>query len=340
MAAAFVALGPGVLAMSASLRALLTGLIDYAGLFPPAELPLEQALRNYARYRTEPESWMLGRFVCPAARLDDVSPFVDELFGSGPPLVIAALGRGGPDAREFLAGLHADQKAIHAFRERHGARVMVNHYEVRLPPDVLRSENGAALGKLVDDVENAIAGQAPSLTPFYEMPFGGDWRATLARVFGTLFQDVYFGASRCLLQGFKLRCGGLTAVAVLTTEQVAATLVKSRDFQAPLKCTAGLHHPFRRYDPSLGTATHGFVNVFGAGVLAVHRNLNEKDIQQVLDDEESGDFRFDPETFRWKDHQVSVEEIALARRLVMASFGSCSFEEPREDLRALGLLAG
>src|SRR6516165_211295 len=55
-------------AMLPSVRALLSRIIDYAGMFPPAQLPLEQAIRNYARYRTEPESWMLGRFVCPAAQ--------------------------------------------------------------------------------------------------------------------------------------------------------------------------------------------------------------------------------------------------------------------------------
>jgi hypothetical protein len=324
--------------MAPSLRALLTGIIDYAGLFPPAQLPLGQALRQYARYRMEPESWMLGRFICPAARLAEVSPFVEELFRSGPPLVIAAVGRSGPDATAFLAGLQEDRQVITAFRQRHGARVVVDPYEVRLPPDVLHPDQGAALAKLFDNVENAIASQSPSMTPYYEMPFGADWRPALARVFGTLFQDLYFGASRCLLPGFKLRCGGREAAAVPTPEQVAATLVKGRDFQAPLKCTAGLHHPFRRFDPDLGTPTHGFINLFGAGVLAVHRNLSEKDIQQILVDEEPANFRFELEGFRWKDYQVSAEEIALARRLVMVSFGSCSFEEPRADLQALGLL--
>ena len=57
--------------MSATLRVLLGSIVDYAGLFPPARLPLDQAVRNYLRYRSEPESWMLGRFVLPAARLDE-----------------------------------------------------------------------------------------------------------------------------------------------------------------------------------------------------------------------------------------------------------------------------
>src|SRR5689334_20933712 len=109
--------------MSASLRALLSGILDYAGLFPPARLPLDAAVRNFARYRTEPEAWMLGRFVCPAARLAELSPFVDELFRTGPPLAITALGRGGDTAAEFTEGLHADLQTVAEFRGRHGDRV-------------------------------------------------------------------------------------------------------------------------------------------------------------------------------------------------------------------------
>src|SRR5438445_13553439 len=66
---------PGECAMRRSLRALLEGVIDYAGLFPPAKLPMEQAIRNYARYRREQEGWMLGRFLCPASRLAELAPF-------------------------------------------------------------------------------------------------------------------------------------------------------------------------------------------------------------------------------------------------------------------------
>src|ERR1044072_2723544 len=57
-----------------SLRALLTGVVDYAGLFPPASLDLPAAKRNYAAYRDGEWAWMLGRFVVPAAKVGDVDP--------------------------------------------------------------------------------------------------------------------------------------------------------------------------------------------------------------------------------------------------------------------------
>ncbi len=122
--------------MFASLRALLTGLIDYAGLFPPAKLTLDQAIRHFARYRQEGDAWMLGRFVIPAARLADLAPYQDELFRSDAPFAFTVLGRGGATKKEFLTNLRADLRDIAAFRKRHGDRVTVDVLETRLPADL------------------------------------------------------------------------------------------------------------------------------------------------------------------------------------------------------------
>src|SRR5262245_32905868 len=126
--------------MLPSVRALLENIIDYAGLFPPAKLPLDESIRNYARYRTEAESWMLGRFICPAARLAELSPFANELFREGPPLAVSALGRGGKDAGEFRDGLRQDVNDITDFRRRHTGRVTVDVLETRLPGGLAEDE--------------------------------------------------------------------------------------------------------------------------------------------------------------------------------------------------------
>ena len=55
-----------------SLRALLEHLVDYAGLFPPAALTMQDAVRNYARYRDGEYAWALGKFVVPQARASEV----------------------------------------------------------------------------------------------------------------------------------------------------------------------------------------------------------------------------------------------------------------------------
>src|SRR5207249_3714131 len=114
--------------MSSSLRALLGGIIDYAGLFPPAKLPLDQAIRRYAKYRRLDDRWMLGRFVIPAARLGELAPF-DSLLHDHPPFVFSALGRGGDTGDAFLQGLSDDLAAIAEFRVRHQGRAEVDVLE-------------------------------------------------------------------------------------------------------------------------------------------------------------------------------------------------------------------
>ncbi|HEV8435458.1 MAG TPA: hypothetical protein VGR95_18765 [Thermoanaerobaculia bacterium] len=58
--------------LARSAKALLSGLIDYAGLFPPAALSMEEAVRNYGRYRDGEHAWMLGKFVVPEARAGEL----------------------------------------------------------------------------------------------------------------------------------------------------------------------------------------------------------------------------------------------------------------------------
>jgi hypothetical protein len=83
------------MAIPASLRALLSKLIDYAGLYPPAALPLRAVSEKYAAYRASPDSWMLNRVVLPPSKLAEapvgegwrVTLLVDAEPGPLPPQV-------------------------------------------------------------------------------------------------------------------------------------------------------------------------------------------------------------------------------------------------------------
>jgi hypothetical protein len=328
--------------MVASLQALLSGIIDYAGLFPPAKLPLDQAIRNYARYRQEPERWMLGRFVCPAARLAELAPF-QELFEEGPPITFSALGRGGSKVPDFGLGVLADLRAIDSFLKSQKGGVVVDVLETRLPEEIVSLGTNKAiplLGKVIGKMMDSR--DLPVLTPFYEFGLGPEWRSSVATVIGDIARDhqprvkEFQGFGRP--GGFKLRCGGLEASAFPSPEQVAFTIVACRDAGVPLKFTAGLHHPIRHFDNGVQTHMHGFLNVFGAGVLAHARRLNEDQQRPIIEDEDPRHFVFTEEGLRWKDVQATTEEIKAARASAVISFGSCSFDEPRDDLRALGLL--
>ena len=81
-----------VLPMSAaSLRALLANAIDYAGLFPPADLALEPALQNQAAYVRSPDDWMLGAFILPIGKFAEARVHLTQ-FDQKHPLQISALG--------------------------------------------------------------------------------------------------------------------------------------------------------------------------------------------------------------------------------------------------------
>ena len=83
---------------------------------------------------------------------------------------------------------------------------------------------------------------------------------------------------------------------------------------------------------------YGFFNIFGAALLLSKHNLSEADLTAIISEEDLSQFAFDGSTFTWKNHQLSGDEIAFARQNVALSYGSCSFDEPREDLVAAGLM--
>jgi hypothetical protein len=310
--------------MSASLRALLEGVLDYAGLFPPAQLPLEEAFPNYLKYRQEPESWMLGRFVIPVTRLRDLKGHVPA---TGLPIRLSVLAQ---------MCSSQDWDAVHWSSVPFIYGLLVEMLELRVNDEQWNDDNLRTIASRL-----AEWGFAPA--PFFlEIPSVLNWDREIPKFISRcIVQDdkvTPWGSGARIAPGLKLRCGGLDAATFPMPEQVAFVITACRDALVPLKFTAGLHHPIRHYNDGVKTKMHGFLNVFGAGVLAHRHHLSEEQVRQIIEDEDPANFRFDDECFRWKDYAATVGEIRLARQLAVTSFGSCSFDEPRDDLRKLRLL--
>jgi len=337
--------------MRHSLRALLEGIIDYAGLFPPSALPLDEAIRNYARYRKDDDSWMLARFICPAGSLKESTPLFAAALSTGLTPTLSVLGQGGKTSAEFVLGVHADWEAVSLFAGEHAERIRIDAFESRLPPKVVEGPPEGIAGivcavsvminkRLVQLAEECHV-QPVAVTSWYEIVPGSEvrphwkqshWERTIeALAFGAIASQSYSRAP-----GFKLRCGGLDASAFPSPKKVAFTIAACRDAKIPLKFTAGLHHPIRHFNSGVQTHMHGFINVFVAGVLAHARGLSEERIRPIIVDEDAASFVFDDAGVRWKDHRATTEEIVQARQEFVTSFGSCSFDEPRDDLRSLG----
>jgi len=310
--------------MSDSLRALLAGIIDYAGLFPPAQLPLEQAVRSYALYRQGTDRWMLGRFICPAARLTELAALGPTLRTATVPWPLAVLGRGGAATpEEFFDGLDADLLALLEFQQAHAVLGTIQVLELRLP-----AGGDFALANEILPLLDVIL--PPDVACYLEVASGPAWETRAAAVIATL-QD---RAGRRTL-GFKLRCGGPEASAFPSTERIVFTLQTCAKHSVPLKATAGLHHPLPRFDPAVKTVMHGFINLFAAGVFRSLGPLEDQTLVCLLQDDQPSHFDF-TDGLRWQDLSATSDQIARARQLGVVSFGSCSFDEPRDDLRLLG----
>ncbi len=318
---------------SPALRALVASIIDYAGLFPPACLPLDTAIRNYARYRTEPDAWMLERFIIPVGRLGDLAPYA-ELFAENPPFRFSVLGVGGPDAEAFLQAFEADLETIQAFHRRHPGQVQVEAMEVRLPTALLGADADIARAFL-DAVGRLRAASAPGLELFFEAPLDETLRATAPALLTAMAAYNHEHGPRV---GFKMRTGGTEPAAFPAAGLLAYALTACLRAGVPFTATAGLHHPVRRYHASVGAHMYGFFNFFGAAVLAAEHSLDEATVRAILLDEDPAHFRFTPDAFAWMTYPVSPETIRLVRHAFACSYGSCSFDEPREDLQAMGLL--
>ena len=235
-------------------RAALARLIDHAPTFPPASLPVSEALAEDRRARADEHAWLLARLVWPASRL----------------------GRSRRRGRSS------------AFRPARRGESVVPTQAPRIEAVETRWEAGL----------DALSGEV-----YVELPLGDGLEEKVAAL-----------AERGLRA--KVRCGGAE---VPPAEALGHFLACCREAGVPFKATAGLHHPLA------AEGRHGFLNVLAACAF---------DDAAAL----TGEVELDADGLRWRGREAGPEELARVRREQLVAVGSCSFFEPVEDLKALGIL--
>lgn len=314
-----------------SLKVFTNGIIDYAGLFPPASLELGQAFHNFVYYAQAEYSWMLGKFIIPARRLEELAALMADMEVSQF-IPLSVIGSGGSTASEFESAFNSDLSMINDFLQVHGDIFSVDAYETRLPVDVFEKETNLELIELMKMVsgglEQALAKQTPV---FFEVSLPAEYEPVIIRAVESI-ASINKGC------GFKLRTGGTEPKAFPAPEVIAFSIMTCCEFNVPMKCTAGLHHPIRHYNEEVQAEMHGFMNVFAAGILAYTENFDEAELVEVLTDDDPFGFEFTEEGLVYNEMNVPNEEIRRAREEFMLSYGSCSFDEPIEDLKILELL--
>ena len=295
-----------------SLRSLLSHIIDYAGLFPPAKLEMGPAVRSFAEYRDSADSWMLGRFVVPAGRLEELEQAAEgHLPNAGEaPWELSVLGGTTPEGTA---------RALEALHGRH-------------PGGELRATAVEMKASTPQEVRGLLNGLPANVEIFVEIPYQQDPRHLLEE----LEKDPRGRA--------KIRTGGVVENAFPSPAELARFLKACGDAGVPFKATAGLHHPLRgsyplTYEPdSLAGTMFGFLNVFvGAALLRVGR-LSDGELLEILQESDIATFTFDEGALGWKGHRLSTAEMMQARDRFARSYGSCSFIEPIQDLQTLSVL--
>ncbi|MBC7898056.1 MAG: hypothetical protein H7066_21740, partial [Cytophagaceae bacterium] len=257
-----------VTAVPPAVRGLVWGLVDYAGLFPPAGLPMPAAVANYAAYHASDDSWALGRFVVPAARLaefEDAAATVGAGTGANPWTV------------SLLVASPAELSVVVPFNARWAGRIVI---------DAIEGKAGS-----VEQVGSLAAARPAGTELFVELVVGPALAATLGEVRRV-------GASA------KIRAGGTTPEAFPAVDDVVAFLRACHAARVPFKATAGLHHPVRglyrlTYAPDSPVGTmHGYLNVLVAAE-AIANGGTDADAQRVMLAESAHDLVITDDRIAW-----------------------------------------
>ena len=295
-------------------RALLEGLVDYAGLFPPAALGMTDSVARYDEYRRSEHRWALGKFVVPVARLQEFERAAQAVAGGISSWRLALVAG---------ADFGADVRAIEAFAHDAVERAGVGAIEVR--------------ASSVEQID-AIAVSAALLRVHIPDAFEVFIEVPLAPDPSGLIRSIGAHGLRA-----KVRTGGVEAGAFPDAGRLAEFIVLCAAHGVTFKATAGLHHALRgsyplTYDPASEHGTmFGFLNVFVAALFA-REGLDAASVRALLEERDAANFAFDETGVTWRGRTVLAPAVHAARADTATSFGSCSFTEPLSDLSTLGLL--
>ena len=280
-----------------AVEALLAGLIDYAGLFPPAGLDMRTAVRHYLAYREGMHRAALGRFVVSLDRLGELRTAAEDSFAEMRLSVILAPG----------TDLSTLPEAPGNARDR-----CTFECKVREP----------------SEIERVTAQSSPSTDCYFEIPMDSTSEPLLEAI-------ALHGARAKLRTGGVVSEAFPSAKAVVWMLQALAERRLVFKATAGLHHPVRSRHRYTYQPDSSEGMMHGFLNVvFAATVL--HFGGSAGEALHVLEEEDPQSWQVTPESIRCRASLWSADQLRAVREHFFVSFGSCSFEEPMSDLEAMG----
>jgi hypothetical protein len=279
----------------------LKRLVDDAAIFPPGNVPLEQAVAEHLGHRTASYAELVGGFVVSDTRLADLAGLVSADDHLGINVVVTG-------------GAGAIEPAVRWATRADGLELRALEIALRDEDDLAR--NAARVVAMLDHLRDDLGDDVQVYVEPPRAPLGHEhgWLAALDEI---AMADLRL----------KFRTGGVTAEAFPSSVELAASIDAALDRETPFKCTAGLHNAVRHTGAD-GFEHHGFLNVLMATQLAFD-GVGAADSADLLE-------RRDGPTLAEESRAL---DLAGARRW-FTSFGSCSVAEPWADLHDLGLIGG
>jgi hypothetical protein len=295
---------------------------------------MRPAVERFAKYLRSPQSWMLGRFILPVSRIEEFrkasvgllpAEHVESDTHADQPWLISAIIDG--DLDENLDSIFAFN---HEHQSPRNGLALIDAVEIKTPS----ADNAGA-----DFIDAALESMPEEVYPFFEIPImparpgqpAPDIRGLIAALAGA---DA----------AAKVRTGGLTPDAFPPPDLLAEFICASAASDVPFKATAGLHHAVRAhypltYEPNCPRGVmHGFLNLFLAAALVKTHRADAQAASRLLAETDPEAFRFSDTLVNWHEYVLNDAQLAHTRETFALSYGSCSFEEPVEELQRLGII--
>jgi hypothetical protein len=285
--------------LPASAAALMAGVVDYAGLFPPAALSMRDALTAYAAARDGADGLLLGRFVVPAARLAEMR---DHVTAAPAPLHLSVI------------VTDRSETDIAALSLCDGAPLILDALECK-PRDL------DGIDWLADATTGLGADVYVEVDPAVELP---RWLDRLAAR----------GLRAKIRTGGTVATAFQPAAAIV--DFMSAAIGAGVPFKATAGLHHAVRGRYRlTYEPDSADAVmHGYLNVLLAA--ATLRNGQPRHLaEQVLQQDDRSALVFDDEAIRWSGFEWSADVLRATRADSLIGFGSCSISEPAGEIRAL-----
>jgi hypothetical protein len=276
----------------------LAKLFDYAGMFPPAELEMRTAVRQYREYRHGAHAWALGSLVVDADSLSALRKEAEDAIYDLP-LSMVAKSRNLETIRQYLdEGLRIETVELKA-----GNRDEIMAVKDSLPAGFMAYiEVPMRLSE--PDVLDAISAAGVRA----KLRTGG--------VIAEAFPPAIWLAE--MLKALAERGIPFKATAGL---------------HHPLRSW----HAFTYQQNSETGMMHGFMNLLCAAAL-VWLGGEAGEATELLEEQDTHAWRVTEDAVRWGTREWSANQLREVRERFLMSIGSCSFTEPMRDLEALGWL--